>query len=287
MSFILKDRGGVPPAPQSALGGYKFPKWYCTRRLEILEDNHELVNIDVIGKFGRPLHRSRGKAVDKFRFSCILAGMTQAIVQLPPHNEWGPAVKALTEKQRLWLFRYIDNGGKKAAAAIDAGYPKEWANDTGSKLSRNPSILAAIKEVAESRIRGSAVTAIDVMIQIMNDPTHKDRFRAAIEVANRSGMIVATQHEVKVTTQDDSSTIQRIAILARQLGMDPVKLLGSAGVQGEIIDAEFVEIDPNVAEVSVQHGATVREQREPETAKVEDIAPNGITEDWSWSPDDK
>lgn len=188
--------------------------------------------------------------------------------------EGGPALLALEPRQRAFVLEYIENGGKKAAAAITAGYPKEWARDTGSKLSRHPKVLAAIREVADRRIRVEAVSAIDVMIEIMKDPNHKDRFRAACEVANRSGLIVATQHEVLVTHKEDGATISRIVALAKQLNLDPVALLGSAGVKGEIIDAEFRVVD-NEPE---------REESRALVPVSREIIPNR-NDDWTWSPD--
>ena len=144
----------------------------------------------------------------------------------------------------------VENGGNQTRAAITAGYSEEFAKSIGSRLARNPKVTAAIKEMADQRVRSSAVNAMDVIIEIMRDPTHKDRFKAAIEVANRSGLIVTTQHEVKVAhTVDDTQMVERIRQLATGLGLDAKQLLGSVGVDlDKVIDAEFTEVTPPAKE---------------------------------------
>ena len=164
------------------------------------------------------------------------------------HPEDGPATAALTEKQRGFLFALLENGGNQTAAAMTSFDTKDLrsAQALGSMLARHPKVIAALKEEADKRIRAGAVLAIDVMIEIMQSPGHKDRFKAAVEVANRSGLLVIQQIDVNHNHHVTSSEmIQRIEALSRQLGLDPVKLLGSAGVKPsapEPIDVEFTEV---------------------------------------------
>jgi phage terminase small subunit len=160
---------------------------------------------------------------------------------------FGPAMRALGDRQREWVLRYISNGGNGPEAAISIGCtPGNTAYIYSSRNSRDPKVLDAIREEAEKRIKVGAVMAMDVMLEIMNNPTHKDRFKAAQEVANRSGLIVVAKSEVAHTHTDTTDAmIARITNLSKQLGLDPQKLLGSVGV---ITDAEFVEVTPRAAE---------------------------------------
>lgn len=154
----------------------------------------------------------------------------------------GKAMAKLSPQQRAWVQSYVDTGGKSATASAGAaGYAPgnyDAQKVQGWKLKHNPDVLAAIRELAEKRVSANAAYAMDVLVEIAQDPTHKDRFRAATEIANRSGMIVAQKvehtHEVGVT---GLAMVDRIKLLAKSLGMDPSHLLGRA-----YTDAEFVEV---------------------------------------------
>ncbi len=168
----------------------------------------------------------------------------------PDRSDDGPALKQLTEKQRTYLLALLDNGGNQTAAALvmNPALSQGSARAIGSTMAHNPKLIAAMKEEADRRVRIGAPLAIDVMLEIMNTPGHKDRFKAAVEVANRSGLLVIHQSEVLHTHAGQSTPemLKRIELLARQLGVDPVKLLGSVGVKAlpapKVVDAEFVEV---------------------------------------------
>lgn len=178
----------------------------------------------------------------------------------------GPAMGELTDKQRAFVIALLENGGNKTRAAMEAyGYATDSARSAGYQISRNAKVIKALKEEADRRVRVEAVLAIQTMVDIMNDPTHKDRFRAAVEIANRSGLQVIQQHEVIHHNADAPEMIRRIEVLAKNLGIDSRKLLGSAGV---VTDAEFTEVD-NV------------EVLKSEPSKNEDVIE---PDPFSWSP---
>jgi len=99
----------------------------------------------------------------------------------------------------------------------------------------------------------SAPMAISELIKIAEDPNDKKYQIKAIElILNRTGHHATTEHKVEVAhTYSDQQSVARIVALAKQLQMDPTKLLGSAGVKvddkGQIIDAEFEEVQESVA----------------------------------------
>lgn len=161
----------------------------------------------------------------------------------------GKCMVALEPKQRAFVLAYVDTGGKDATkAARMAGYGGEnpqSARVTAHRLVHDGRVLEAIREYADARIRSQAVVGIQTIIDIANDPTHKDQFKAAVEIANRSGMLVASkvEHEHVHRPEDDAEKVKRIVQLAKGLGLDPRALLGSAGV---VVDAEF-EVVSNVA----------------------------------------
>lgn len=153
-----------------------------------------------------------------------------------------PEFAALEPRQRVWVMAFLDNGGNQTSAAITAGANEgNTARVYGWRQAHDPKVLAALRIEAERRGQTHAPLAIQTMIDIMQTPGHKDQFKAAVELANRSGLIVAQKLNVEHLHRDETSPelIKQISTLARTLGLNPVKLLGSAGV---IIDAEFEEI---------------------------------------------
>ena len=86
---------------------------------------------------------------------------------------------------------------------------------------------------------------MSVLVEIMEDKFHKDRLKAATAVLNRTGMPEVLERNIKVDTGDSGSgaaVLDRLNSLAKELGVDPQKLLAG----------EMVTIDANTSDVSVQ-----------------------------------
>jgi len=170
----------------------------------------------------------------------------------------GPAMSALNERQRAFVYAMLQTGGSLGdytECARMAGYA-ETTNQSlraqAYKLSHHPGIQAAIAEMADERIRTGAIIGASRLIEIASDPTHKDSLKASIELLNRSGLLVTTQHKVIVEHDaDDLEKIKRIVASAKALGLDARKLLGEAGVAREVIDAEFSVIETNWLEEAI------------------------------------
>lgn len=167
---------------------------------------------------------------------------------VPLDPKMGPAMAKLSPQQRAWVNAYLDTGCKsKTLAARMAGYAVEGREQSvraaGYRLAHDEDVLAAIKELADKKVRSGAFVAMAVLQEIANDATHKDRFKAAVEIANRTGMIVAhkVEHEHAVSL-DAKQVYEQIKELARELNMTPTqaaKLLGTAGYT----EAEFVPVE--------------------------------------------
>lgn len=176
---------------------------------------------------------------------------------IPDGPDLGPAMRILNPKQRAFVTAIISTGGRDAAAAARAsGYSPDNPNAakvTAHRLMHDERILAAIRECADRKVKGVAVRAIETMIEIMDDPTHKDRFAAAKEVANRAGLLVVEKVEHVHRTEDEEEKVARIVRYAQQLGLDPRELLGSAGV---VVDAEFKVIAQERLPAPVEDGTS-------------------------------
>jgi len=204
---------------------------------------------------------------------------------------------------------YLDNGGNQTSAAITAGSPEGHSSRAyGWRNGHDPKVLAALRVEAERRGKRSAPFAMQTILDIANTPGHKDQFKAAVELLNRSGLIVAQKIDVDHTHRDETSAgmIKEISNLARTLGLDATKLLGSAGV---VIDAEFVEIpndrDPQEADAPRRNESRppAEEARAPRQLTYQDApadespgnrytddsgvdgGPDPSLDDWAWTPD--
>lgn len=168
--------------------------------------------------------------------------------EIEAKHEPGPAMLALSDQQQLFVVRFLEVGGlveNAADAAARAGYsthhPKAAAV-AASRLLRQPKVITAIREEADMRLRAGAILGASVLIQTASDPTNKNQFRAAVELLNRSDLIVASRQEIIVDDRRDSRTslVDRVRTLGGLLGVDVEQLLKP--FLAEPVDAEFTEI---------------------------------------------
>lgn len=151
----------------------------------------------------------------------------------------------LTEPQRSFVRHYVDLGGENATeAARRAGYGTN--SDTQAVIASNmltqPRILAALRELADQRLRSGVVIAASVLVEIAKDRFHKERYKAAVELLNRAGLVVEGVSRIIVEDHRTPEEIERrIKSLAEKVGVDWRRLLGT--VAPEAIDAEFTEVD--------------------------------------------
>lgn len=165
---------------------------------------------------------------------------------------FGPAMKALNHRQQLFVIAVLELGSTNyTRAAMMAGYEQktpEGMRVTAHRLAHTEKVILALNEEAKRRLMASAPMAISELVKIAELENDKKYKLKAIElILNRTGYHATTEHKVAVEhTYTDQQTVGRIFTLAKTLGMDPKKLLGSAGVKtddkGQIIDAEFAEV---------------------------------------------
>lgn len=186
----------------------------------------------------------------------------------------GPAMIRLNPQQRAFVVAFIETGGQDyTRAATIAGYcpdNQQARRVTAYRLAHDPKVQAAIKEVADKRLRSGAILAAEVLLQIAADPTHKDRLKASVELLNRAGLLVVNQTEVVHRTEDEADRVKRITEYCRTLGLDPRELLGCAGVT---VDAEFKVVQN-------RRKPTSAPEPEPETVEAE------VEDDWTVYPEE-
>jgi hypothetical protein len=153
----------------------------------------------------------------------------------------GPAMAALTQKQRDFVLAYVHC---PTASGSDlcrmAGYaPGRVGTATwramASRMLRAPAIIAAINEVLGKAYRGrGAAIAQDVMLTIAQNPNHPQQLKAALALADRGGFGAYSEQKVTIEHRDMTSDamIAKIERLAKFLGVDAGKLLGGRVIDG-------------------------------------------------------
>lgn len=150
----------------------------------------------------------------------------------------GRAMSALTADRRKFIRQMImlgPNPKNCQVAAAKAGFHPVY----GYELMREEGIIAALREEATKRLAGSALIGVSVMIDIATNPTHKDQYRAARDLAAINGFTAEQKIVVEHLNADGKQLIGQIREMAEQLGMDPRQLIAAAG----IVDAEYTEVE--------------------------------------------
>lgn len=151
----------------------------------------------------------------------------------------GKAMSALTPRKRQFVIAMLQQGVNPKAcrvAAAQAGLTPEY----GYKLMRDDEILQALREEATKRLAGAALVGVNVMLEIAQDPGHKDQFRAAKELAAINGFTAEQRIVVEHIDPDGKALLARVKEMAGKLGLDPRLLIQQAG----IVDAEFTDVTP-------------------------------------------
>ena len=170
-----------------------------------------------------------------------------SIIEPPDEGTLGPAMLALTPRQRAFVVAMLDLPGiDHTAAAERAGYSATSRNSLrvqAHHLLHDEKILDAIQEESRRRLNSSTILAVSVLMEIASNTVlqPKDRLKAAQAILNRTGFNEKTEHHVKVEHRDatEEAMVERIKKFAGVLGLDAKLLLGQAGV----VDAEFHEVE--------------------------------------------
>lgn len=146
---------------------------------------------------------------------------------------FGPAMTALTEKQRAFVIAYNNSGGINAseaarAAGYASGHGKEWK--AAHRQLHDPAVAAAMVEDAIARLRADLPETLDRIDKIASNPQDKNHFKALQMKAHHAGLIetVHTEHTEHIRLTFEQK-IERIKALEAQVG-------------GQTIDAEFTEV---------------------------------------------
>jgi phage terminase small subunit len=144
--------------------------------------------------------------------------------------EFGPAMLALTEKQRRFVL---------AMAADPFGSASDWARLAGyADCGANPRVKAhlnlhseAVQAAVLEYSRGMLNTigpmlATTAMLRAAANTKNKNHLRAAEMIANRVGLHEVQEVHVRKTDQTGAAMVERLRALAKKHGLDADALIG-------------------------------------------------------------
>jgi hypothetical protein len=166
------------------------------------------------------------------------AGTPTVIV--PPEDELGEAMLALTPARRAFVIALVETGTKDqslAAAMAGLGGTDNARRVVGSRLMRLPTVLAAIREEADRRLRSGALLAASRLYELVMSRDEKIAFKASVELMNRAGMMVETQHRVIVENDTRSAAQIQEQVMGLFKKLHPGQSVPAA--LAPPVDAEF------------------------------------------------
>lgn len=120
-------------------------------------------------------------------------------------------------------------------AARRAGYTDGPAlKVTAHRMAHDERIQAAILEETHRRLGAALPMATAAVVKVLATGKANEQLKAAEMIYNRAGVIVKTEHTVKVEkVMSNEEKVSHAIDLATKLGLDPKALLGKAGIQIE------------------------------------------------------
>jgi phage terminase large subunit-like protein/phage terminase small subunit len=196
---------------------------------------------------------------------------SKALVK-PESDGLGPAMKALSPKHQRFVLALFENPkpgshGAIAAAARAAGYGLNSEPATvaviGQQIAHREDVQAAIAEYTRKEIHKTGPAAVSAVRQIVSDPLHKDRLKAANVILERiTPTVQRVEVAVSVAVDHTKEALEALRYM-KELNVPRQKLLEHFGHTGlpryermlaeqevatkgqEIVEAEFKEIPPN------------------------------------------
>lgn len=215
------------------------------------------------------------------------------------YPDWPPEVQNLREQDRIFVCRYVANGGNGAQAARDARYGEgtlegkpdldRYYRQKAYALLGRPHIKEAVIALSNRSMRMLAPKAIEAVSDILEMTHHKDRLKAASMVLDRtdpSVQKVDVQHTHKIdATKESIEFLKHLKANGAPREM-LVKEFGALGLEyyesllakeDEAIEGEFVELP--APETDVEHDTQAEDEPQPQK-DAEQVQPQ--KEEWEY-----
>lgn len=150
-------------------------------------------------------------------------------------EDFGPAMLALSDRQRIFVLEFLRNGGKNAkGAATKAGYAKGSQGGLevqAHRLTRDKNVLAAIREESLKRMHSFGPEMFEVILEIARDRDAPagERRKSAEAILDRIGLQAKTEHVVTVNDGRSRADLMKELIDGlRDLGPEAGVLVGGS-----------------------------------------------------------
>lgn len=191
-----------------------------------------------------------------------------------------PAMAALVPRQRAFCYFYISNGGHGANAVRSAGYSSKSPNYCrvmAHKLLHSKPILQAIHATSWAFLHSLTTPALSALSDVLRDPTHRDRVRAAALILDRTGFHAQSQHTVVVENHNtlmlgkpSAEVMQQLVEAALKVGIENMPALPAP--KDEILDAEILDDGTEIIEGPEPSSAEgIESPIDPEIGDIEQL----------------
>lgn len=173
------------------------------------------------------------------------------LISVPDVEDLGPAMRALSPRQRKFVIAYFHTGDRRASARM-SGYsdPNENAlGVTAHRVFHNAKVQEAMREYGRETALGALIpTAFKAIEEALAQGDTKEKIKAAGMVLDRTGFHATMEHKVVKVDETREQTIRSIMKLAKEQGLDPRTLIGGAvdflPEDAKLVDAEVVTVEP-------------------------------------------
>ena len=166
---------------------------------------------------------------------------THLVDMLPSEAELGPCMKALTQRQQLFVVATLNMGTKTnhVKAARQAGYTgtPESMRVMAHRLAHDSRVQQGLIEELSKRIHAGAAPASALVLKAIDDDSTpmRDRLKAAFGLLDRAGL--AAEQKISVTYSDTrKEKVLKVIEFAKVQGIDPHSLIGG---MSDVIDGDY------------------------------------------------
>jgi phage terminase small subunit len=167
---------------------------------------------------------------------------SEPLATVPPAEQWGPALAALTDKQRKFVLELHGGPSAKYGRAVRAARASNYGTVSSSDGSMralaaqalsDPKVQAAMRELGPKAVTAEGFASIANIASIANDPKVKPETRLKANIALLAHAFpIETHHHVTVEHIDhDAEAVAQLRIL-KGLGVARAKLEEVFGVNG-------------------------------------------------------
>ena len=131
-------------------------------------------------------------------------------------------MKKLNDQQKIFCETYVSNGAVASDAARAAGYAEKSVRTTGWKLSReHEGCRAYIAELIKDNTIAHGPAALKVLYELLESDNDSVKLKAAMDLADRSGLKAVEKKEIILTDERTDSELQAsIDAAMEELGLN-------------------------------------------------------------------